>query len=367
MNIICHQSDLINAITTVQRAISSKSTMPILSGIYLEAKENELRLVGNDLNLGIECFVDAEVKREGAIVIQSRIFGEIVRKLPSDNIEIIVDEQNHVKIMSSQSEFNIIGQPEDEYPDLPEVHEENQIIVDQLLLKEMIRQTNFAISIDESRPILTGSLLEINDSKASMVSIDGFRMAIRQSKIRAEHDHKVVIPGKTLSEIGKIISLDNKEDIKITFTDKQLLIQMDRVRIISRLLEGEFINYRQILPKEFKSKVTVNTKDLLDGIERASLVAKESKTISIKLSIKDDYLEISTNVEIGQSREKIKINLEGPDLDIGFNPKYLIDALKVMDSEEITMEMTNSVSPCIMKPIDHDNYTYLAVPVRLPY
>lgn len=366
MKFICSQSVLSNAINTVQKAVSTKSTHPILKGILIEAHDKTIKMTGNDLNIGIECLFEANIMQGGSIVVSSRLFGEIIRKLPDSDIEITVDEQSQVHIHCEKSKFNLVGQPAAEFPELPELGNTEVCDLDCDLFKNMIRQTLFATSQDETRPILTGSLIEIEQGQMTMVAIDGYRLALRTASVNPNASGRAVVPGKTLSEVGKIISALTEEDvIRLAFTDKHILFEVGAVRVISRLLEGEFIKYGQIIPKDNKTKVIVKTSQLLDSIERASLLARESKNSSIKLSVKSDSLFITSNVEIGSADEEVEIQLEGPELEIGFNPKYLVDALKVMDSDEIYMEFSTSVSPCIMKPSDHMNYTYLVLPVRM--
>lgn len=365
MKIICSQKELNNAVHIVQKAVSTKTTLPILKGILLEAKDNKLKLVGNDLDIGIENYIETKIIKEGSIVISSRLFGDIIRKLPSSEIEIEVDDNNNVFIRCENSDFKLVGHPAMEFPELPFVEDKNTYTIGQDLFKNMIRQTIFATSQDETRPILTGSLIEISDNKISMVAIDGYRLALRKAYLNTDIDNKAVIPSKTLNEINRILSNESEGNIYISFTDKHILFTIDETRIISRLLEGEFINYLQIIPKEFKSNVKVSTKNLLDSIERASLLAKEGKNNLIKFSVKDDIMNVSSNVEIGSVNEQVPIELEGDDLDIGFNSKYLLEALKIIDSEELYLEFTTGVSPCIIKPTDNDNYIYLLLPVRL--
>lgn len=366
MKFTCQQHDLSTAINLVSKAISSKTTLPILSGIYFEAIDNSIRIIGNDLNLCIETFMNAEVIEKGSVVIPSRMFIELIKKLPNSIIEIDISENNVISINCDDSSFKLIGLPGNEYPELPFIEDKSIFEIDKELFSNMIRQTSFAISQDESRPILTGALLEIENGHFNMVAIDGFRMAIKSANIKTPLTNKAVVPGRTLNEINKIISqLDTKSDLKIALDEKQVLFMVDKLKVYSRLLAGEFINYTQIIPSEFKSTVKVNTEQFLTCIDRAYLVAKENKNVSVKLEIKDDLIKISSSSEVGSSMERVKINLEGNDLEIGFNPKYLIDALKVIDSEEIYMELINNVSPCIIKPIDHESYTYLVLPCRI--
>lgn len=366
MKFTCSQHQLSDAVTNVQKAVSSKSTMPILKGILIEANQGQVRLVGNDLSIGIESFIDADIEEEGSIVVSSRIFGDIIRKLPGDNIVISVDAQLGVSIVSDTSEFHLIGQHAEEFPSLPHIDQDRTCVVDVDLFRNMIRQTIIAISQDESRPILTGALIETEGGNMVMVAIDGYRLALRKSKIVFEGTDKAVVPGKTLHELGKILSsIDGEESLRISFAQNHIVFSIDRITIISRLLEGEFIKYGQIMPSEYRTRIRVNTKEFNDGLERASLMAREGKNASIKMSIQDRKMIISSNAEIGSVSEEIRLTLEGHELEIGFNPKYLIDALKVIDTEEVTLELTTPVSPCIMKPFEDDFYTYLVLPVRM--
>lgn len=366
MKLFCNQKDLANAINIVQRAVSSKTTLPILKGLLIEAYDHKLKLTGNDMSIGIETHINANIEKEGSVVLSSRLFGEIIRKLPNALVEIEILDNLTVIIRCEKSEFTLLGQEADEFPNIPEVNEENCYKIDHDLLKDMIRQTIFAISQDETRPILTGSLVEIDNGHLTIVSIDGYRLAIRKSLIKSDKNNRAVVPGKTLNETLKILSgFENNNEVKICFTDKHILFSIDNVKVVSRLLEGEFINYSQIEPKECKSKVIVSLNDFSQGIERASLLARESKNSSIKLSIMDDLITVTSSVEVGSAREEVKIKLDGQDIDIGFNPKYLLDALKVIDTEDIQIELTTSVSPCVIKPLGNDNYIYIVLPVRM--
>lgn len=366
MKFSCQQQALSQAINMVSKAVSGKTTLPILSGIYFEAKESHLKLIGNDLNLSIETYIDAHVEEAGNTVIPARLFSELIKKLPDEEVSFDVNDANVAKITCMSSDYKIVGLPGNEYPELPDLEDNKTISIDKSLFCNMIRQTSFSISQDESRPILTGALLEMSDEKLSMVALDGFRMAIKTATIKSGLNSKAVVPGRTLNEINKLFSgMDIKGDLKISFDDKQALFSSQNLRVYSRLLAGEFINYNQILPSEHKSLVKVNANALLNAIDRSFLMARENKNVAIKIDVKDDYLTISSNSEMGSSVEQVKIKLEGQDLEIGFNPKYLIDALKIIDSEEVYLEFNNNVSPCIMKPTDNEFYTYLVLPCRI--
>lgn len=366
MQITCHQTQIAQAINIVSKAISSKSTQPILTGIYIETLDHQIKLIGNDLNLSIETTIDARIERKGQIVIPARLFTELIKKLPQEDITIHVDEHHVVTLHCLKSSYKIIGLPGEEYPALPIIQDKDSFTMDHQLFSHMIRQTHFAISHDESRPILMGALLEIGNRQFNMVAIDGFRMAIRNINVQTDLEKKAVVPGRTLNEIQKLLSpIDDQADLKISFDDNQVLFSIQDIKIYSRLLAGEFINYKQILPTEFKSVVKVDTHELLQSIDRSFLLARENKNIVIKMNIKDDELKITSQSEMGSSNENVPIRLEGLDLEIGFNPKYLMDALKMIDSEYVELKFINNVSPCIINPCDSDHYTYLVLPCRV--
>lgn len=366
MKFRCQQNALSSAISMVSKAVSSKTTLPILSGIYFESNGSELKVIGNDLNLSIETSIEAEVTEEGSVVIPARLFSELIRKLPNEEITFNVSDTYVVDILCGDSSYKIVGLPGNEYPELPVIEDTNSFLIDKELFSNMIKQTSFAISQDESRPILTGALLEIENGKFNMVAIDGFRMAIKKAIVKTDLNKKAVVPGRTLNEISKLLSsTDSKGDLRISFDEKQVLFSTKELKVYSRLLAGEFINYNQILPSEYKSMAIVETDHFLTAIDRSFLMARENKNVAIKLEVKDEYIKITSNSEMGSSVENVKIKLEGQDLEIGFNPKYLIDALKIIESEDIKLEFVNNVSPCIIKPTDNDNYIYLVLPCRI--
>lgn len=366
MKFSCNQRDLTEGLNSVQKAVSVKTTLPILKGILIETDGEFIKLTGNDLNLGIEARIPASISEPGSVVVSSRIFGEIIRKLPETRLNFTVDESHQVAIDCEHSSFNLLGQSGVEFPELPQVEDSESFSLSQDLFRSMIRQTIFATSQDEARPILTGVLVEASQGEMSMVAIDGYRLALRKAAIDPTINKRAVIPGKTLSELSRLMTGENEDAVKISMTDRHILFEINDIRIVSRLLEGEFIKYGQIIPKEKKSLITTDVFELTNAIERASLMAREGKNSSIRFSIKDDQMTIRSNVEIGSVREELAIQLEGEDIEIGFNPRYMLDALKIMESEEVELEMTTPVSPCIMKPVGSDSYLYLVLPVRMP-
>ncbi len=366
MKFSCSQRDLTEGLNSVQKAVSVKTTLPILKGILIETDGDVLKLTGNDLNLGIEARIPARITEHGSVVVSSRIFGEIIRKLPETQLNFNVDESHQVSIDCEHSSFNLLGQSGVEFPELPHVEDADSFLLSQDLFRSMIKQTIFATSQDEARPILTGVLVEANNGEMSMVAIDGYRLAFRKAAIDPSINKRAVIPGKTLSELSRLMTGDSDENVRISMTDRHILFEVNSIRIVSRLLEGEFIKYNQIIPKEKKSVISTNVNELTNAIERASLMAREGKNSSIRFSIKDDLMTIRSNVEIGSVREDLVIQLEGEDIEIGFNPRYMLDALKILESEDVILEMTTPVSPCIMKPVGSDSYLYLVLPVRMP-
>lgn len=364
MKFTCEKSILQNSISTVQKAVTGKSTMPILQGILINALDNELILSASDKDLSIETKFSTDIFENGSIVVDAKLFGEIIRKLPNDVIQISTMGNNTVEIICQKSKFNLIYMNAADFPELPAINEDMMFQVSQKVLKNMIKGTIFATAQDETRPILTGVLFEISGDKLNLVALDGYRLALMSQYMHNENLVSAVIPGKTLNEVSKILN-DDDMNVNITFTQNHILFSLNETKIISRLLEGEFIKYGSIIPSEFNLKVTTKRDELMSCLERASLLAKEGNTNLIKLNIEDDNMVITSNSQLGMVREEVNIILQGQPLQIAFNSKYLIDVLKNMDEEEISMEFSSSVSPCIIKNKEKDNCTYLVLPVRL--
>lgn len=364
MKFICEKQKLQEGISISSKAITGKTTMPILEGIYISAKDNQLKLIGSDMDVSIETMVDADIKEEGSIVIDSRIFGEIIRKLPNSEIIIETLENEIIQITCQKSVFNLVYMNGDEYPELPKINESLSVEVPQNILKSMIRGTSFAIAQDETRPILQGILFEVKDKKLNLVALDGYRLAIRTEFLDNDNNIEVVIPGKTLNEVSRILE-DISNIVKITFTDNHILFNLSNTKIISRLLDGKFVNYSSLLPQEYKILLDVKKQELQNCIERASLMAKDSNSNLIKLDIQEENMIITSNSQLGKVREELNINLQGGEMQIAFNSKYLLDVLKNIEDDEVKLEMTSGVSPCVIKCKNTDNSKYLVLPVRL--
>ncbi|NLK20575.1 MAG: DNA polymerase III subunit beta [Epulopiscium sp.] len=365
MKVSCMKNDLLDSVNIVLKAISNRTTLPILECILLETEGNLLKLTGNDLELGIESTIPANIEKTGCIALEAKIFSEIVRKLPEDEVRIIVDSEFMTTIKCANSEFKIAGQPGTDFPELPKVEKDKSFALKQGTLKDIIRQTIFSVATEETRPILTGELIQIKDSALHMVSVDGYRVSYRKTPLSIDNEkNEVVVPGKTLGEISKVLSSED-DDVSIYFTDKHILFDLRDSTVVSRLLEGDFLRYESSFYKDYETIIQINRRDLLMSIERAALISREGKKNPVKIEINPDKIIITCNTELGTAREELPIHLEGKDLVIAFNPKYLIDALKAIDDEEIKIQFISSLNPCIIRPIDGDDYKYLILPIRL--
>ena len=365
MKFTCSQGALSRALTTVSKAVSVRTTIPILKGILLTVKEGELTLTASDLDLSIETKMEVQNCEEGSSVVSAKLFSEIIRKLPNTIISVSLEE-GKINISCLGSEFSILALPAEEFPSIGMVNQLNKIDIDKEILKDLIRKTTFAASIDEKKGILVGCYLEFTGSKLEAAALDGFRLAVANSPVECDQSRHVVIPARILNEIQKILSDSAEEgNISLILDEKRAEIITKETRIIARLLEGEFIKYNDIIPKECRTRCTLDREELLSSIERASLLAKEGKNNLIKMSVNADVVEITSRSEEGNVKESVRSEIEGEPLIIGFNSKYVSDVLKAVGDEEIVLEMSTPTSPCLIKPADGDAYTYLVLPVRI--
>jgi DNA polymerase-3 subunit beta len=366
MKFSCNQQILSKALNTVSKAVSSRTTIPILKGILLEASsDGNLKLAASDLDLSIEKTVPVNVLEEGSIVVSSKLFIDIIRKLPNEEVEV-EESEGSVTIRCLASEFTIVGQPADEFPNIGEIKEETGIRIDKEVLKEMIKRTSYAASIEEAKGIIVGVLLEMDEEGMTMVALDGFRMAVTRESMEKAPKMKIIIAARILNEVNRVFSEDeNIKEVDMIIDEKKAVFLMEGARIVLRIMEGEFVKYKDILPKEYLSRQKVNRGEMIDCLERASLLAKEGKNNLVKLSIVRDKILISSRSEEGNVKEELFVEKEGNDLEIGFNAKYLLDALKVIDDEEVVMEFNTNVSPCLIKPLEGNRYEYLILPVRI--
>lgn len=364
MRFSCDTNDLNTSLSIVSRALAVRSPKPILEGILLESCEEGLRLVCTDLALGIQTVIPASFSEEGRAVLPGKLLCEIVRKLPGGNCTISVSDRMQATIRCASIRTTISGFDPVEYPELPLVTGQ-AFSMPQNMLRDMIGRTLFAIAVDESRPILTGCLMEIGRNEMRMIALDGFRLAMRQEAISGpESDVSAVVGGKVLGDIAKILA-DTDEEVALCFSPSHVQMNMGATHIVARLLEGEFIRYRQILPQEWQTRVAVRTGELSSAIDRASLIAREGKSNLVCFKIDGDTLTVTSNSENGDMEEKIDVTTEGNDLTIAFNVRYITDVLKAISDDEVFMRFNSNVSPCVVCPTEGDGYLYLVLPVRV--
>lgn len=366
MKFSCEKALLQAAISTTSRAVSPKSSIPALEGILLEAG-SDLRLTGYNLETGIRTIVPADIREEGTLVLGARLFGEIVRKLP-DDIVTFQSENYMVNIKCGMSEFNILGTDPEEFPELPTVEYQNSLILPQSRLKAMISQTLFAVSDNESRPIHTGSLFEVDSEGLTIVSVDGYRLALRHESIDKKEGAETfsfVVPGAALSEVEKICS-GVDEPASVTQGARHVMFKVGDTMLVSRRLEGEFLAYRQAIPRNNTIHVEGDTRALLSSIDRVSLIISDKLKSPLRCVFDSNLLKISTKTAIGDAYDECPLSGDGGGLEIGFNNKYLMDALKAAPADKVRLELTTGVSPCVILPTEgEENFLYMVLPVRL--
>ena len=364
MKLVFTKSNLNKAVGIVMKAVPTRTTMNILECILIDATTNEIKFTGNDMELGIETIVEGEIIEKGKIAIDAKLFSEIVRKLPDNDITLTTDSNNNALITCEKSKFNIVGKSGDDFSYLPAIIKDKMITLSQFQLKEVINQTIFSIAINDNNKMMTGELFEVNEGTLKVVGLDGHRIAIRNIKLEGRSDDvRVVIPGKTLQEISKILNADAESFVNIYFTNNHVLFEFDQTHVVSRLIEGDYFKISQMLSNDYETKVSINKKEFLDSIDRANLLIREGDKKPIIINILNGLLQVNVNSAIGALNEDIDIDKEGKDIMIGFNPKFLMDALRVIDDENVTMYLVNHKSPCFIRDKE-ENYIYLILPVN---
>lgn len=364
MKIVCTKSNLLTGVQTVSKAVPNKTTMSILECILVDTTGGDIRLTANDMELGIETVIEGEILEKGMIALDAKIFLEIVRKLPDNDITIETDPSFKTTITCEKAKFNIIGKSGEDFSYLPEIEKNDCIVISQFTLKEVIRQTIFSIADNENNKLMTGELFEIENNILKVVSLDGHRISVRKIELKNSYDNKkVVVPGKTLNEISKILSGDMDKDVNIFFTDKHILFEFDDTIVVSRLIEGEYFKIEQMLSSDYETKIIMNKRELLDCIDRATLLVKEGDKKPVIIDVQSTSMKLKMNSTVGSMDEEIDIEKEGKDIKIGFNPKFLIDALRVIEDEDILIYMVNPKAPCFIKN-EEENYIYMILPVN---
>ena len=363
MKLVCSRSNLLNGVQIVSKAVPGKTTMSILQCILINASD-KIKLTANDMELGIETIVEGDIIEPGIVALEAKTFLEIVRKYPDGDIKIETNDSYETVITSGDAYIKIVGKSGEDFSYLPNIEKLDSIILSQFTLRELVRQTIFSIADNDTNKLMTGELFEVNEDKLRVASLDGHRISIRKVYLKNSYPKKkVVVPGKTLNEISKILNGDTDKDVVIFFTNKHIVFEFDNTTVVSRLIEGDYFNIDQMLSSDYETKVTINKRKLLDSIDRATLLVKEGDKKPIIINITDENMELKINSTIGSMRELIDISKNGKDLMIGFNPKFLIDALRVIDGEEIDIYLVNPKAPCFIKDSE-DSYVYMIMPVN---
>ena len=364
MKLICSKSNLLHGVNIVSKAVPTRTTMAILECILIDASANEIKLTANDMELGIETKIEGEIAERGVIALDAKIFSEIVRKLPDSDVVIETDASFKTTITCEKAKFNIVGKSGDDFSYIPYIERNEAITLPQFTLKEVIRQTIFSIADNDNNKLMTGELFEIEENHLKVVSLDGHRISIRNIELKNNYEHKkVVVPGKTLQEVSKILPGSAEEDVNMFLTDNHIVFEFDDTTVVSRLIEGEYFKIEQMLSSDYETKVKINKRELLDCIDRATLLVKEGDKKPIIMNVTDGNMELKINSFIGSMNEDIDIVKEGKDILIGFNPKFFIDALRVIDEEEVSLYMVNPKAPCFIKD-DEGKFIYLILPVN---
>ncbi len=364
MKFTCNRHKLNEAVTNVQKAVSSKSTMPALEGILLKTQNNRISLCGYDLEIGITTSIDADIVTEGSIVINAKLFSDIIKKMPEDKITIETNEKLIVYIVSGKVDYKIIGISADEYPELPAVTASETLNINGEALASMIRQTKYAIAENDMKPAHKGSLFEIQNGTIRVVSVDGYRLAIRNEKIEYTGEKTFIVPGKSLSEVSKLIS-DDSSSVDMRVGGRHIIFQIGEYSIITRLIEGEFMNYKAALPKQHSTEMKVNTRKFINSIERMSLLLTDRLKSPIRCRIENGLIKCSCNTSVGQAYDEFEADISGEDVEIGFDNKYMLDAMRYTETDMVKIQINGPLSPIVVSPSEGDNFTFLVLPVRL--
>jgi DNA polymerase-3 subunit beta len=369
MKILINKNVLLENLTVVSKAVATRATMPILECILIKAQDTSVRVYGNDLELGIvSADMEATVDVPGSIAIEAKMLLEIVRKMPDLYIRIETDKAHVICLNSGRAEFKVLGFDGEEFP-LPDTQHADEVYeVNAADFKEMIHQTIFSVAQDDSKPVLTGELMEINGGELHLVAVDGFRVAYRKSlasQYAAETTFKAVVPAKTLNELARALPTEGEEKLLFYLSGNQIVFDLTRYRFISRLIDGEFIRYNQIFNEDYTTMVNIDSPALLGSLERVSLIARESKKSPVKLCIENDIIKLSSTAEMGASYDEAAADTDGNPLEIAFNPRFLVEALRVIGDEKVILLFTAPLSPCIIKGADNPVYKYLILPLRM--
>lgn len=364
MKFTVNKNDITEAVSNIQRAVSTKTSIPALEGILLTATEGNLELCAYDLELGITTVIPAMTAETGKAVLSAKLFSDIVRKTPAETITVSVDDKNIATLESGYSKFNIIGIPAEEFPELPKLSEATAVELPSNLLKSMIRQTLFAVAESDAKPIHQGSLFHIEDGKLDLVSVDGYRLAKRTEPVTFSQSLSFVVPGKTLSEILKLLK-DTDHPVELAAGKRHILFKVDNYTVISSLLEGEFLNYKAAIPPESKTQVVVKTREAINSVERVSLLITDRLKSPVRCQFADNEVKLSCTTSMGRASDQIDVEMTGENVEIGFNNRYLLEALRNTECDEVEIQLGGPLSPMKIVPKSGDSFLFLVLPVRL--
>lgn len=357
---------LTEALQNVSRAVAAKSPLPALEGILLQAEQTELRLSGYDLDMGITTSVPADVAEPGAIVLTARLLVDIIRRLPADTVDLEADERNMTTIRCGRSAYSIMGIAAVEFPDMPKPDSSAVLSFPQHLLKNMIAQTRYAVATSDSMPVHRGSLFSLEDGVFHLVSVDGCRLALREEPYAVEEPARFIVPGKTLSDLEKILSDDEEAaPVSVYLSPKHIVFEVGSYRILTRLLEGNFLDYRNAIPKSAKTTVTVGTRPLIEAVERASLIIEDRLKNPLTCKFSDNSIQISAVTAMGHAEDSVDCAITGDPVEIGFNSGFLLEALKNADCDQVSIQLSGPLSPMKMLPAEGSHFTFLVLPVRI--
>ncbi len=366
MKFSCEKIVLQNAIATAARAVASKSSIPALEGLLLVCSGETLTVTGYNMQLGIRTSFACDVEETGELVLNARLFGDIVRRLPDDTLTFTSDEKLTVKLHCGDADFDVVGLPAADFPELPEVEEKSTISLPEKTLRAMIQETSFAVSTNEARPVHMGSLFEIDGENITIVSVDGFRLALRREKLEGNTTvFSFVAPGTALNEVEKVCE-DVEELIKITLGDRHILFEIGETELICRRLEGEFLDYKNAIPRKNKIALTVDTKAMIESLDRVSVVISEKLKSPVRCVFSQNKVTFSAKTASGEAKDVCKLEGDGTDLEIGFNNRYLSEALRYAPADMVRLELNSGISPAIIIPVDgSESFLYMVLPVRL--
>jgi len=366
MKFTCNKLLLGEALTNVSRVIAGKSSLPALEGVQLKAYRNSLTLTGYDMEAGITTTIPAAVEAEGEIVLTARLFSDMIRKLACDEVSISVGERNLTEIVGGAAKFNIMGIPSEEFPELPHVEEGEGVNFPQQTLKSMIEQTLFAVATTDAKPVHTGSLFDLDEGRLNIVSVDGYRLALRSEEVDADQKMKFIVPGKVLGEVVKLLKDDSEDLVSLTVSKRHIIFGVGSYVIVSRLLEGDFLDYKSSLPQGNKSQITINAREMIDSVERASLLISDRLRSPLRMTFSSEgTIQIACSTPLGKSYDEVNCSMTGESVEMGFNNKYMLDALKAADSDEVRIELSGPLSPIKILPPKGEAFLFLVLPVRL--